>query len=403
MATRRDNKTRPGASQRRQTIDIASLYTEGFTDEIQGLQDPRKARLLVWTRQRAANAAQKEVFKVVGIAPVPRPGTKASTSKLNTTWRMADAVRRWEADPDIIYITSVAEDVFVEKFPGVYTGEVVQDASVPIWVAGPQDAIQENLIHQRVLPAGASQEQYDAWFDTVAITVDNYAQDAQFNSLVKQDKAQVKTKDAWEVVDLERINDLIWLANVLERTPKNVSILDVNGEFIGNYGEELIKAPTNVFTEWLLKHLAKDIDFSKKAIDISRLAMNLGAKVTETDIPDAKIAEGKYGGLKRRPLAVGITVTVTTDTGEKRSYEIPRNTIWTSQISSVTALFGEMNSVNNAKRTKVSYTYDPSHEQVREQVNGLLKYVKKKGAEDDEPKTSKTKKEYKADMIYTKK
>lgn len=397
-------RARPGraAPARARTIDLATLYRENFSEEIPKQQDASKQRLLSWTRQRAENAGLKKNFKLVGIAPIPRPGAKTSTAKLNTSWRMIDAVKRWKTDPDIIYIPNVYEDTFIKHFPNSYTGEVVRDSTVPIWIAGPQDAIQENLIHQRVLPEDANQSAYDDWFNEVAITVDNYANKAQYAELVALDKQAAKSKVTWQTADVARIDGILWLTETLATRPGVVQILDVNRAYIGDYGEELQKAPTNVFTDWILKAISKGIDLENTTIVISGLTSGTDAKIgrSKTVLSNEDIAAGKYGSLKRRPLNVEIVVTVTTDSGARESYTIPRNSIWTAGLKPISALFAEIEAVNKAKGSKVRYEISASGRDVRSQVESLLKEIKKRDDGEEAPQKTQKQRPFNAGLVY---
>lgn len=372
-------------------IDLSTLSVEGSKHKVPAWQDPQKNRLNNWTRKQGASAADKYKFKVVGVAPTVTRGRSSGTNKVTTHWKISNAEDRWAEDETIVYIAGAYLRSFEEHFPGKYsdnTGILRADpnAVVALGIAGPRDAVVETLIHHRVLPKlsrNASPEEraeYDAWVDDVAITLQNYQGNVNYNQLLAYDEQKEAEKKTAPVIDTKKLTDLLWLASLTSNSKKGaLKILDKNYDQIGMYGGELTKAATNTFTDYIKKKLDAGADISALYIDISGLTTSADARVGSftTKLTDEDIRLGNYGSNQKRPLNLQIDVHYGDQT-----YTIYAGSLWTSRADPINNLFKELDAVNkNSAEIGISYTIVGNRDQAKSATIDLLSHVKKKKVE----------------------
>jgi hypothetical protein len=382
----RQEPRRGGKKSEKARIDLSTLLPE----QKKAGRKPEGDKIYThtWTRAQGEGAGKKGEFRVVGIAPKKKE-CKARI-KQNGKWKISKALEKWEEiDPSIVFVPSVYLSTFTKYFPRYYSDkeEILEneDPSHPefidLWIAGPRQAVIENLQQEYVLPDEdrfADSNEVDNWLSDVAITRDNYDGTMQdiYEQLLEREKETVKEKKK-ELADPQRIHEKIELAKAIKGKKVDVDVLDSNDLPVGKFGKSLTKPIKNVFTDALVREIKKgkikEGVVPNSYIDISKLIPgdpNASVSALHTINESVNPSKGEYGATSKRSLGLNLTFTY-----DGKEYPLGDHFVWTTKSPSVDVLFAEMEAVNNkTNKTGSHYNYGGQKSKaIKASVNELLR------------------------------
>jgi hypothetical protein len=339
-----------------------------------------------WTRAQGEGAGKKEEFRVVGIVPKKREG-KGRLKQLGR-WRISKAEDKWKENDSIVFIPTVYLSTFTKYFPKYYTDkeEILENENpndpefLDVWIAGPRDAVIENLQQEDVLPnieGLADTDAADKWLNEVAITADNYTGEmADIYQELKDHDTKMTEEKQKEEANPQKIHELIELAKAIRGKKVDVHVLDVNDISVGKYGTVPSKPIRNVFTDALISNIKKgkikEGVVPNQFIDISTLTTDPSSRVSSMKPISESInpSKGEYGTTSKRSLGLNLTFTY-----DGKEYPLGDHFVWTTKAAAVNVLFKEMEAVNG-KSSKTGMHYDYGNvkaDTVKITVNELLR------------------------------